>query len=52
MHVILDIAGAFVLLATLVSGCYAHTGAPGPSCAQDSTQQGCYPPVHDQKKPK
>lgn len=50
MRVVSNIIGVALLLSALVSGCYAHTGAPGPSCAQDPTQQGCYPPVHDEKK--
>ena len=31
-----------------ISACYATTG-PVPTCAQDPTQPGCYPPIHDQR---
>ena len=49
MRVVLDIGAGLVLLATLVSGCYAHT-PPGPTCAQDPNGPGCYGGLHDQKK--
>lgn len=53
MRAVWDIAGALVLVATLVSGCYATTGTPpGPTCSQDPSQPGCFPPVHDEKKRK
>lgn len=53
MRAVFDILDALILLTTLalVSSCYAHTGTPpGPSCSQDPTQQGCYPPLSDDKK--
>lgn len=31
----------------LALSCYAHVSTP--SCAQDSSQQGCYPPLHDER---
>jgi hypothetical protein len=36
---------AFILAAAFVDGCYAHT--PVPSCAEDPSGPGCYPPIHD-----
>lgn len=51
MRVLWDIAGGIVLLATLISGCYATTGVPpGPTCSQDPNQPGCLSPIHDKKK--
>lgn len=41
------LALVFFVAAALADGCYAHT--PAPSCAVDSFQQGCLPPVHDER---
>jgi hypothetical protein len=51
MRAALDIGGALVLLATLISGCYAHGPWPGPTCGQDPSNPACYPPLTDDKKP-
>lgn len=50
MRTVSNIIGAALLLSALVSGCYAHTPGPGPTCSQDPSNPACFPPIHDKKK--
>jgi len=43
------LALGYLAAAAAVNGCYAH--APTPSCAQDPSQDRCYPPLHDRTAP-
>lgn len=50
-------AGLGFVLALALAGCATLTQPPKswppqPSCAQDPTQLGCYPPLTDAKAPK
>jgi hypothetical protein len=40
-----------LLLGGGISACYETTTGPGPSCAANPYQDGCLPPIHDQRAP-
>ncbi|HXU23051.1 MAG TPA: hypothetical protein VN697_03365 [Tepidiformaceae bacterium] len=37
----------FAVVEVAALSCYAHV--PAPSCADDPTQPGCYPPLQDER---